>query len=205
MTGYQSVALRDMISELGEEHVKKILSQYLCPDNKDVEFFLREKAIEFSNQGYSATHLVYAQYKKAPILVGYFALASKVITISKDAKISRTTKKRIQKFTKYNSALGNFQLSIPLIGQLGKNYDNGYNELITGDELLGIAIVKVREGQAIFGGKFVYLECEDWPKLISFYSSHGFIAFANRKLDNDEKENFKKDYLVQMIKYLKQE
>lgn len=51
MTGYIQVNLREMISNLGEDKVKDILSDFSCPLNKDVELFLRNKAIEFSKQG----------------------------------------------------------------------------------------------------------------------------------------------------------
>ena len=41
MTGYLQVSLQDMIKELGNERetVKRIVSEFSCPLNKDVEFF----------------------------------------------------------------------------------------------------------------------------------------------------------------------
>ena len=45
MTGYGLVNLKDMIQELGEGRTKEILSEFSCPLNKDVEFFLHCKAI----------------------------------------------------------------------------------------------------------------------------------------------------------------
>ena len=52
------------------------------------------------------------------------------------------------------------------------------------------------------GGKFVYLECEDKPFLIEFYSRNGFCAFDRRRLDRDE-TGLDGDYLIQMLKYIK--
>ena len=52
------------------------------------------------------------------------------------------------------------------------------------------------------GGRFVYLECEDKPKLIDFYAENGFCEFDRRPLDRDETD-LSGDYLVQMLKYLK--
>ena len=49
-------------------------------------------------------------------------------------------------------------MSTPLIAQLGKNYQHGYNTLITGDELLKLACDKVKEIQLSLGGRFVYLD-----------------------------------------------
>lgn len=66
MTGYGLVNLKDMVQELGEERTKEILSEFSCPMNKDVEFFLHCKAIEFAKQGIAQTQLVFTSYKDAP-------------------------------------------------------------------------------------------------------------------------------------------
>ena len=60
----------------------------------------------------------------------------------------------------------------------------------------------MREAQRIIGGKFVYLECEDIPKLIDFYTGNGFCDFGSRELDGDEKGKFSGKYLIQMLRYL---
>lgn len=44
---YKIINLNDMISELGEEKSKEILSDFYCPQNKDVQDFLKIKSIEF--------------------------------------------------------------------------------------------------------------------------------------------------------------
>ena len=51
--------LKDMIETLGEYRVKSILANFSCEVNKDVEYFLRQKAVEFAKQGLSETQLVY--------------------------------------------------------------------------------------------------------------------------------------------------
>lgn len=200
MTGFKIVNLKLMVEELGEDRVKPILSNFSCPANADVENFLKNKAIEFAKQGLSQTHLVFASYKKEPRLVGYFCLASKYITVRAD-KLSETLKKRIRKFAAHNSNVKSYCLSCPLIAQLGKNYTDGLNQLITGDELLKIACDKVSKIQLDLGGKFVYLECEDTPKLVEFYTSNGFCQFDTRVLDPDETD-IRGDYLLQMLKYI---
>lgn len=188
-----------MLNELGEEETKNILSSYLCPKNKDVEYFLHDKAIEFAKQGIAATHLVFTSYKNMPVLIGYFALANKHIFIPKRL-LSKTYQKRVRKF---GTLQGNgYIIATPLIAQLGKNYTNDYNKLITGDELLKMAIDKVKQIQIDIGGRFVYVECEDIENLINFYSSNGFINFGKRNLDADEKERIKGKYLIQMLKYI---
>jgi hypothetical protein len=44
-------------------------------------------------------------------------------------------------------------ISVPLIGQLGKNYASGSENLIAGDELLELALDKVEIAQKIISGK----------------------------------------------------
>jgi len=64
-----------------------------------------------------------------------------------------------------------------------------------------MACDKVREAQSIIGGKIVYLECEDKPKLVDFYNRNGFFEFDKRFLDKEEKSHAKTEYYIQMIKY----
>ncbi len=90
-----------------------------------------------------------------------------------------------------------------MIAQIGKNFTNEYNKLISGDELLKIACDKVANVQSVVGGKIVYLECEDINSLKEFYSSNGFVNFGQRILDVDDSDRVKGAYLIQMLKYLK--
>ncbi len=131
MTGYRVVNLALMIEELGEGEAKRILSDFSCPLNPDVEFFLAKKAIEFAKQGWAQTHLVFASYKDEWVLVGYFALANKTMTMSAKtfAGHSSTLRRRINRFSTYDRDLRAYMISAPLIAQLGKNFTNGYNEL----------------------------------------------------------------------------
>ena len=204
MSGYTKVNLLD-ISEMPElEKVSEIISDFSCPHNPDVEDFLKIKALMFSRQRIASTYLVFASYKSNPVLVGYFALATKYFHIDakKPGSISKRLLKRISKFAVHDKDLGKHIISAPLLGQLGKNYSHGYNELITGDELLQIACDTVREALRIIGGKLVYLECEDIPSLIRFYEENGFYNFGKRELEGDEKDKMSGEYLVQMLRYL---
>lgn len=203
MGGYQIIPLSDMIEQLGEDKTKSILSDFSCPLNLDVETFLKQKAIPFSNQGMSKTQLIFTSYKGKLCLIGYFTLCIKYIVVPFNSKkFSNSLKKRLNKFARYNKDLKAYIMSAPLIAQLGKNFKNGYNELITGDELLKLACDSVSHIQELGGGRFVYLECEDKKPLIDFYSSNGFFNFGERKLDNDEKDVLSGETLVQMLKYL---
>lgn len=204
MTGYKVVNLAALVDTLGEDVAKSILSTFSCPLNPDVEYFLSRKAIDFALQGWAQTHLVFASYKKEWVLVGYFALSNKNIRISSKVlgSASSSLRKRIAKFATFDAQLRAYFLSAPLIAQLGKNFTNNYDKLITGDELLEEACNKIAKIQFELGGRFAYLECEDKEKLISFYSNNGFYKFDKRKLDADEVDKLEGKYLIQMLKYI---
>lgn len=200
MTGYIQISLNDMIEQLGEDETKSILSSFNSIMNADVENFLKHKAIEFSKQGLAKTHLVFTAYKNKHELIGYFTLAPKILIINRNS-LSETLQKRIKKFATYNKELHHYILSAPLIAQLGKNYNNELNKLITGDELLKMACDKIKMVQGEIGGKVVYLECDDNERLLDFYLSNGFAKFGKRLLEKDEAD-INGTYLIQMLKYL---
>lgn len=121
--------------------------------------------------------------------------------VSKSA-LSTSLRKRVVKFGHFEKDLKKYVINAPLIGQIGKNF--AYENMIKGDELLKIACDRVKDIQLAVGGKIVYLECEDHPKLIDFYTSNGFVDFGKRRLDSDELDLYEGEkYLLQMLKYLK--
>ena len=198
---YKIINIKDICNSIGEDKTREILSGYKCDLNSDVEYFLKEKAIEFSKQDISRTFLVLSTYKGENVIVGYFAIASKA-TVVKKCVLSNTKKKRFLKYGEYNDEIKGYIVPLPLIGQLGKNYNNGYDKLITGDILLKMACSKVKETQNILGGKYVFLECEDNRALRDFYEANGFECFRNRVLEKSERNSNQPEYLLQMLKDL---
>ena len=112
MIGYQLSLLKDIIEGLGEPKTHEILSLFSCPLNRDVENFLHNKAIEFAKQSISATHLVSTSHKGETRLVGYFTLANKNIIVSNKA-ISKTLRKRINKFGIYDPDQKGYRIAAP--------------------------------------------------------------------------------------------
>ena len=202
MDGLVELNLKTYIEAVGDSEAKNLLASFLCPMNADVQEFLRVKSFEFSKQGITQTHLVFASYQNSPVLVGYYSLTNKVITVKK-SKISATSARKIAKFGTFNDQTHSYIVPAPLIAQIGKNFTNGYNKLISGDILLSLACAKVKQVQLDIGGKIVYLECEDKLKLIDFYSRNGFCNFGKRMLDKDEHDLLSGEYLIQMMKCLK--
>lgn len=201
MAGFEIANLDDMLEIIGEDTTKAILANYSCPMNPDIEDFLQHKAIDFSRQALARTHLVFAEYRGERVLVGYFALAQKTFFIPRKRSLSKNLRKRIAKFAQKTEGSDVYEIPAPLIAQLGKNYTDGYDALISGDELLTIACNKIRDAQSIIGGKIAYLECSDHPSLIRFYERNGFIEFDRRQIDRREMDMLHTSCLVQMLRY----
>ena len=110
--------LSDMVEMLGEESVKGILSSFSCPKNKDVENFLKNKAIEFSKRGFAKTHLVFwaTDNGTEKELVGYYTIAPRFITIQREAVDSNEARK-LREQGIYNEKTNDYTVSAPLIRQ----------------------------------------------------------------------------------------
>ena len=199
--GYKIINLKDIYNAIGESKTKEVLKDFKCDLNNDVEYFLKEKAIEFSKQDISRTYIVMSQHKEKDVIVGYFAIANKS-TIIKKVILSNTKRKSLLKYAKYDNEIKGYNIALPLIGQIGKNYNNGYDKLISGEILLKFACDKIKEIQNMIGGRHVFLECEDNEKLKEFYENNGFECFGKRYLEKDEMDKNNGAYLLQMLRDL---
>ena len=50
---------------------------------------------------------------------------------------------------------------------------------------IALAYQKIREAYILIGGRILFLECEDHPKLTNFYSRNGFSELANYESPNN--------------------
>lgn len=66
---------KDEPTYIGEESLYDLLSDFSCPKNPDVEYFLLHNAIEFTKKDQSITYLVFDAEDAS--LVGYFSLTVK--------------------------------------------------------------------------------------------------------------------------------
>ena len=95
--GYKIIPLNELMAQLDKERVTTILSSFSSPMNKDVELFLKQKAVTFDTQSISRTHLVFTSYKEQTVLAGYFTLTYKDFTIPAK-NVGRSLRDRIKKF-----------------------------------------------------------------------------------------------------------
>jgi hypothetical protein len=166
--------------DLGEEELQQLLSEFSCEKNPDVERFLKEQSIEFTKKHQSVTYLVFSNEDAA--LVGYFTLAIKPISIDA-SDLSNTMKRKLVRVSELDEINGTYTLSAYLVAQLGKNFTNGANDKITGEQLLQAAIDTIRELQYMAGGMVIFLEAENEEKLMEFYEvKNGFKRFDTREV-----------------------
>lgn len=194
---YNVTNLDSLYDALGEKKLQEILNDFECSKNMEVKKFLKEKAIPLSKQGISKTYIITTSVEENNIIVGYFSIANKMTKIKKNFFRGKT-RRRFERFAEIEENTNTYFAYLPLIGQLGKNFYNNYNEYITGDIILHLACKQVCEVQKMIGGRFVFLECEDIPKLKDFYESNGFMCYSKRELGKYENKNNVK-YLLQMI------
>lgn len=183
--------------DLGEDELRQILSEFFCYKNPDVERFLKEQSIEFTKKNQSVTYLVFSNEDAS--FVGYFTLAVKPITINA-GNFSNTMKRKIARVSELDEENGTYTLSAYLIAQLGKNYNDGANCKITGEQLLQAALDTITELQYMVGGMVVFLETEDNAKLLDFYEKgNGFRRFDVRETHKDKERAGK---LIQLLKVM---
>jgi hypothetical protein len=172
----ESKNLRKLLNEYEEIDINEMLKNFRSIKNSgtknDIEIFLHEKAIKFEKSSISSTYVVFSEDNE---ILGYFTIANRSLVIPKEnfGILSKTQQKKLG-----NSAAilknGDLMTSSFLLGQLGKNYSDDIENLITGRELLTFAydlFLKIKE---LINVKYIWLECQNEPKLISFYQNFGF-------------------------------
>ena len=90
---------------------------------------------------------------------------------------------------------GVYNIPAYLIAQLGKNFQAGLNDTISGNELLSLAMEQILLMQHSVGGVLCVLECENNEKLLNFYCTQNhFVEFGTRKTKSSDKN------LLQLLK-----
>ena len=167
---YRSIQLNDLLKQVGRKEVEKILADFSCPLNDDIEYFIHKKAIEFELVGLSRTTLIYGTQcvEDSPKLVAFYSLSPKELALAENLKRSE----RRQLFgTTYS--LGQSIKSI-LIGQLSKNYTDGNDKLITGGILMSLIFEQIKKIDVLLSSTIVHIDCKDTPGLRNFYEKFGF-------------------------------
>ncbi|MCM1185258.1 MAG: GNAT family acetyltransferase [Lachnospira sp.] len=197
---YQVTNIREYLGNknprIGEERLIQILSDFSCPKNPDVEWFLKQNSIEFTKKNQSVTYLVFSteDFK----LLGYFTIALKPLTVRGET-VSNTAKKKLLRVSELDKKSDTYIMSAYLIAQLGKNYKDGMNSKITGKDLVELAWIVIEEMQYMGGGMVTFLEAENEEKLLSFYRGNRFSQFDTRQTASDTDSPHE---LIQLLRLL---
>ena len=189
-----SMNIRDFfVSANAMKSLQSYITSFSCPCNPSIEHFLKHNAINFTKQDTSVTYLVFE--KKDIDFVGYFSLAIRPIEVPAD-RVSKTLGRRLERAGRFDRQANIYNAAAYLIAQLGKNYTDGANEKISGDELLRAALDKLRQIQYHVAGSIAFLEAEDAPALVEFYNRNNFRVFGER--DSEEGR------LIQFVRAVRQ-
>ena len=173
-----------------EEKAQELISIFNCEKDKDIENFLKERAILFEKLGKSRTYLIFDEDEEEFNVLAYCTLAMQVLKVPKDLLSGNKTKK-LDGFGSKIKGIKITEFPTILIGQVGKN--DLYKELINGIEIMQYCLSTVFKGQAVLGGRIIMLECKDIPYIVNLYEKFGF-----QKLEKDYDEG----ELLQMIRIL---
>lgn len=139
-----AVNIQDMLKAIGEEKLLKLLSDFSCPLNREVEDFVQRKL--------SITYLVMKRTdEERNILAGIYTLSHKAIEIT-NSNISNTTRKKLLRYATLDKDTNKYNISAFLIAQFGKNNAVPKKYSITGNELMDLTFELLKHVQYWVGG-----------------------------------------------------
>ena len=181
-----TIRLFDLLAMDGGEQFFESIANSFISKNEDVEHFFRDKAVQATKLNTAATYLVISFENKKFDLLGYFTLATKMLTL-KQSSLSKTGCRAISRFGYFDEDSQSYKLPAVLIAQFSRNF-NEYSKSITGSDLMDIALDKIKDILHSTSGKAVFLECEQSEKIIDFYTRHNFQPLGNIVFSKDNKE-----------------
>lgn len=156
-----------------EKELAEALDLFRCSKDKDIEKFLRKKAIEFETKGWCTVYLILDANRLQQgeiFIVAYFTLSHKSILFL--PKVSKNKRKDLTT----NKEAGNSH--VVLVGQLGKyiNEDEDKNKEIeiTSKEILNDAFEVIQKSSNIIICRGVLVECSPEEKIHKVYENYGF-------------------------------
>ena len=182
------IKVSNILDELefrGEENLRGQLLSFHCDVNPEIENFIRNKSIDFARRKLSVTYLV--SDLNDGLFLGFFALTHKAVLIPQ-ARLSNTSRKKLERFARLDRATGEYMASAFLIAQFGKNYGVDDGKRISGSDLMDLANEILVHIQRQIGGGIIYLDCEDREKLIQFYTEEKFQYFGERFAEEENQK-----------------
>ncbi len=182
MNDFLVVNIQDLIQQIGDKNVLSLVSNFSTPKNMEIEKFIHERALDFVHRKLAVTYFVLDTDGEC---AAYFTLANKALDFP-SASMSQSTRKRIERYSKFNEQSGSYIVPAFLLAQFGKNNSYTGKENLSGNTLMDFVFEVVSNIQYMIGGGILYLECEENKFLLDFYqnSHNGFHLFGERKSDS---------------------
>ncbi len=183
MSSYAVFNILDLAEKIGEEALGRLLSDFSCPQNNEIESFLKRNALDFARKKISVTHLVFNDNGQ---FVAYFTLTHKAVEIQ-PTNLSGESKRKLARYVHPDERSDSFTVSAFLIAQFAKNAAAPDEDRPDGNQLMQTALDTLLAVQHEIGGGVVYLECEDHEKLLAFYQNehNRYKPFGERVSDAD--------------------
>lgn len=173
-----TVPLRRLMDSITPSALEGVISHFSCARNRDIETFLKSKAIDNETRHVSRTYLIFDDENdilSTPVILGYYTISLKVFEFPKGC--SNTTKKYINGFPRDSQSAQAY-----LIAQIARN-DHVSSQKIGGNTILDAALSQVFKAQDIVGGRAVLVECV--PEMVNYYQDYGFSVFAEKESGNE--------------------
>lgn len=177
------VPLQKVIAHFEEDKdlLEQFLSSFSCSQDKDIESFLHNKAVQFEKLSKSRTYLICNETEfqnnrlEQITIYGYISVTLKNLSIPDNA--SNRTRKSLDGFSSKIRVKPIRDIPCYLIGQLSRNSKVSKDSL-NGSELICHACDVISQAVDAVGGRYVMIECRDEQKLIYFYRQNLFKEFA---------------------------
>lgn len=172
-----------------ESDLIRALSMFKCSRDQDIEYFIKNKAIEFIHKDICRVYLILneEEFDKNNIAIeAYFTLSLKALCF--DDNVSRETKRKITGFKDRRIT------EFVLIGQIGKNDCINVNEKnikpeICLKEILNYAFEVILSINDLVPCKVALVECSETIHKRGLYEKEGFKLLQK---DNEYYQYYKK-------------
>jgi len=158
--------LRKRILGTSTELLDRMIEEFSCTLDRDVEKFKKYDAIRYERGGYGRTYLYIDHQDDDPIIAAFFTVA---ITATSFVEVSKSRKRKVLRSKPGRDSQDHF--GGILVGQVGRA-DGFVSTDINGQEILSDAEAIIEMGREHIGGKIVYLDCKE--KLIPIYQNNGY-------------------------------
>ena len=189
MREYIIFSLGDLIKgDYTEKDLSPFFNDFTCEREKDLEIFLRNKAITYDNSNLGKTSLIIDKdsFDQGKLdVMAFFTIGQTSVDIG---ALSNNKKKKLLGSVPGRDKLLSYQAY--LIGQLGRS-DMYTTDDISGETILNECYAEIRKVQRIVGGRLLLLECREhmfelfyqkkgFEKLTDFPDEHGLYTLYRR-------------------------